>query len=135
MTSSFTEKGSDTQDAMTLTASPSKPGSIASKRGYEEGEKTERAVTDETNDTKDVAAAAATEEHQEPDGILTGLRLYLVFLALMLAVFVRAHEKFELTARCLRLTSRSCPLPFHVLFPSLRRKSPGVALLTLVSQW
>jgi len=77
-----------TNDGMTLVETPSKAGTINSDRDAFKVEdvKTERKdspTNDGTPTPEDAPAAPA-----EPDGVLTGLRLFLVFIALMLAVFV-----------------------------------------------
>lgn len=82
------DSGSATAETRTLTSPASKAGSY-------------KASTQSTNDLQQVnevdnvdaekavtGAEAAPTANETPDGVLTGVRLFLVFLAMMFSVFV-----------------------------------------------
>ena len=76
-------------------------------------------------------------EHDE-SGLLTGARLYLVFLSMMLAIFVSARfdgHVIRLTIRCSPWTSLSSPplSPSSCPTSTPLTRSPGSSPLTSVS--
>lgn len=72
------------ESALTLTGTPSsKPGSLTAAQEDDEKKGQENDDLGRTVTTTSIAADGSI-----PDGVLTGARLYLVFLALMFSVFV-----------------------------------------------
>lgn len=89
MSSSFLEKEKDTHanmatpagDAITLTDTPSKHGSVDLAADRDE-------VKSEGAAEGAAAEGEAAAPVQDQSGVLHGMRLFLVFLAMMLSVFV-----------------------------------------------
>jgi hypothetical protein len=70
----------------------------------------EKALSTNEKALSDGGKDSDAEAHAEEDtGLLHGLKLYLVFVALMLSVFVRVtpHHPYALTVRCSPWTSQS----------------------------
>ncbi len=87
------DSGSATADTRTLTGAPSKAGSL--KTGLTSSPDIDH--DDKVDTAKPPSAAAATPTHGVPHGGLEGMRLMLVFLAMMLSVFVSRRHVAYLT--------------------------------------
>lgn len=85
------DPSTQTLGGMTLAETPSKAGTINSAK--RESVQVEDVNAPVENKEPSVAGENAGL-HQDETGLLTGMRLYLVFLALMLAVFVSKTRNF-----------------------------------------
>ncbi|BEI90569.1 uncharacterized protein CcaverHIS019_0306390 [Cutaneotrichosporon cavernicola] len=84
------DSGSTTADTRTLTGSHSKTGSLKTgMASHSDLDQVENVEVEKTSVAAEVNSAAASA----PDGVLEGMRLFLVFLAMMLSVFMFALDQ------------------------------------------